>query len=305
VATKRNHQFGIALKLFIVTVVSILGVSLSLLASGASASAASHPVVYVVTAPTSLDCLSDMAAPPGTHCGQFGTVDLATGAFHQIGPDTPESQVNLVPGLHGDLLSITFFGNLESIDPTDGATTLIGATGLDGLTNDLAEVDGKLYLTDLSNNLYSVDPATGAATLIGPTGIPAVPGVGTPNMILFDESLYGVRGKLYATFDALNFDLTPAIDPELYVIDPKTAVATLVGPTILNGSASVEANGTFYLFKELASAPSPPAPSAAAVYILDLKNGDTSFVTNVDTTASAIIGASPVHGKRQARLARP
>ena len=72
-----------------------------------------------------------------------------------------------------------------------------------------------LYLTDLSNHLYSVNPATGAATLIGTTGIPAIPGVGTPNMILFDESLNGIRGKLYATFDALNFVLTPAIEPEL------------------------------------------------------------------------------------------
>jgi hypothetical protein len=284
-ATKRNNQFGIALKLFMMTVVSILGVSLSLLASGASASAASRPLVYVVTAPVDL---------AGT-TAQFGTVDLATGVFHQIGADTPEPQVNLVPGLHGDLLSVTFSGDLESINPADGKTSVIGATGLDGLTNDLAELDGKLYLTDLSNNLYSVNPATGAATLIGPTGMP-----GVPTGDLFDESFYGVRGKLYATFDVLaGCCSTALIDPELYVIDPETGAATLVGPTILNGSASVEVDGTFYLFKELATAPSPPAPSAAAVYTLDLKNGDTSFVTNVDTTASAIIGASPVHGMRR------
>jgi len=73
-------------------------------------------------------------------------------------------------------------------------------TGLDGAAVDLAEVDGKLYATDLSNNLYSVNPATGAATLIGPTGIPAVPGIGTPDMPLFDESLYGARGKVVRNF---------------------------------------------------------------------------------------------------------
>ena len=286
-ATKRNNQFGIALKLFMVTVVAILGVWFSRPAAAASDKA--DPLVYVVTQPV------DIA---GT-TAQFGTVDLATGAFHQIGPDTPEGQVNLVPGLHGDLLSVTFSGDLESIDPANGKTSVIGATGLGGLQNNLAELHGKLYTTDLSNNLYSVNPATGAATLIGPTGIPAVPGIGTPNMPLFDSSLYGARGKLYATFDVLvgySFPFTALIDPELYVIDPETGVTTVVGPTILNGSALVEVNGTFYLFKVVAGPSPSPLSSAAAVYILDLKNGNTSFVTNVETTASFVDGAFPVHG---------
>jgi len=275
-------------KILLATVISILSVALSLLASGASASAASHPLAYVVTAPI------DFA---GT-TAQFGTVDLATGAFHQIGPDTPEPEVGLVPGSHGKLLSLTFSGDLESINPANGNTQVIGATGI-GIPGpgpfDFAELHGKLYATDFSNNLYTVNEATGAATLIGPTGIPAV-----PDMDLADESLYGVRGKLYATFDVLGTPCcsTPLIDPELYVIDSETGVATIVGPTMLNGSASVEVGGTFYLFKELGTAPSPPGPSFAAVYTLDLKNGNTSFVTNVDTTASAVIGAFPVHGMR-------
>jgi len=285
--TKRNNRFVIALKLFMVTVVAILGVLFSRPAAAASDKA--HPLVYIVTA------TGDLA---GTDA-QFGTVDLATGAFHQIGPDTPEGQAGLVPGPHGELLSLTFSGDLESINPADGKTSVIGATGLDGAAVDLAEVDGKLYATDLSNNLYIVNPATGAATLIGPTGIPAVPGIGTPNMPLYDESLYGAKGKLYATFDVLvgfSFPFTTSINPELYVIDPETGVATVVGPTIINGSALVEVNGTFYLFKEVEGTPPGPLSSAAAVYILDLKNGNTSFVTNVGTTASAVIGAFPVHG---------
>src|SRR5271168_646530 len=76
-------------KILLATVISILSVALSLLASDASASAASHPLSYVVTAPI------DFA---GT-TAQFGTVDLATGEFHQIGPDTPEPEVGLVPGM--------------------------------------------------------------------------------------------------------------------------------------------------------------------------------------------------------------
>ena len=289
-ATKRNNQFEIALKLFMVTVVAILGVLFS--RPAAAAPAADHPLVYVVTATGNL---------PGTEA-QFGTVDLATGAFHQIGPDTPEGQANLVPGPHGELLSLTFSGDLESIDPANGKISVIGATGLDGLAVDLAEVDGKLYATDLSNNLYTVNPETGAATLIGPTGIPAVPGIGRPNMPLYDESLYGARGKLYETFDVLvgySFPFTALIDPELYVIDPETGVATVVGPTIINASALVEVNGTFYLFREVAGTPPGPTSSAATLYILDLKNGNTRFVTNVETTASAVLGAFPVNRTRR------
>jgi DNA-binding beta-propeller fold protein YncE len=280
-ATKRNNQFAIAHKLFMVTVVAILGVLFNRPAAAASDKAG--PLVYVVTQPI------DFA---GT-TAQFGTVDLITGAFHQIGPDTPEPQANLVPGPHGELLSLTFSGDLESIDPANGNIHVIGATGLDGAAVDLAEVNGKLYATDLSNNLYTVNAATGAATLIGPTGMPAVPG-----MDLFDESLYGVREKLYATFDVLDGCCsTPLIDPELYVIDPKTGIATVVGPTLFQGSALVEVDGTFYLFKLLAGV-DIASPSAAAVYILDLKNGNTRFVTNVETTASAVIGAFPVYRTR-------
>ena len=168
-ATKRNNQFAIAHKLFMVTVVAILGVLFNRPAAAASDKA--DPLVYVVTQPVDL---------AGT-TAQFGTVDLATGAFHQIGPYTPEGQAGLVPGPHGELLSLTFSGDLESIDPANGKTSVIGATGLGGLANDLAELHGKLYATDLSNNLYTVNATTGAATLIGPTGSP-LPRIGTSNM---------------------------------------------------------------------------------------------------------------------------
>ena len=39
---------------------------------------------------------------------QFGTIDLKTGVFHQIGPPTPEGQSNLVPGPEGRLYSLTY-----------------------------------------------------------------------------------------------------------------------------------------------------------------------------------------------------
>ena len=140
----------------------------------------------------------DKAVYVVTGAQQFGTVDLTTGAFHQIGSGTPEPDANLVHGPNGILYSLgTISGSLVSIDIATGATTVIGPTGLGAIIFDLAEAAGKLYLTDLSNNLYSVNPATGVATLIGPTGIPPDPHVpftfnpdGTFN--LCDETLYGV-----------------------------------------------------------------------------------------------------------------
>jgi hypothetical protein len=222
---------------------------------------------------------------------QFGTVDLSTGAFSQIGPDTPEGEDGLVPGPSGSLLTLTYSGNLDSINPATGITTVIGATGLADCSNypvspcgptsanDLARLGGTLYATDISNNLYTVNPLTGAATLIGPTGIPADPANpgstnpdGTSNA--FDESLFSAGGSLYATFDAITinpspFTVTPVISPDLYKINPATGLATLIGPTALTIGAVVGVNGTFYAFNNM----------AGEVDTLDLTNGNTNAVS--------------------------
>jgi hypothetical protein len=234
-----------------------------------------------------------------TDSNQFGTLNLVTGAFQQIGADTPGQQFELVPGPNGSLLSLTANGNLESINPATGVATVIGATGLGTNVASLAEVDGTLYLTDGNNNLYTVNATTGAVHLIGPTGIP--PFAVSPT--LSDETLYGVGGKLYATFDNFNLPISSPVlitPPALYQINTATGVATEVGPTMLNLSASVDVNGSFYIFKEGLADPAcvGPAPSPyrsnAEEFTLNLANGDTSFVTDVDPSATAIWGASPV-----------
>jgi hypothetical protein len=251
--------------------------------------------LVLFTTSTSADSLAYIV----TDSNQFGTLNLSTGAFHQIGANTPGQQFDLVSGPNGSLFSLTATGNLESINPATGVTTVIGATGLGMNVGSLAEVGGTLYATDGNNNLYTVNATTGAGHLIGPTGIPPI--LNPPTVS--DESLYGVGGKLYATFDTFNLPVSSPlliVPPALYQINPSTGVATDVGSTILGLSASVDVNGTFYAFHEGLADPScvgpAPAPcrSDAEEFTLNLANGNTSFVTDVNSSATAIYGASPV-----------
>jgi hypothetical protein len=264
-----------------------LVVSLALVLFAAPASAG--PLVYVVTG-----------------YQQFGTIDLSSGTFSQIGPDTPEGEDGLVPGPNGSLLTLTYSGNLDSINPATGATSLIGATGLADCSNFpispcgptsanyLGELGNTIYATDIANNLYTVNPLTGAATLIGPTGIPAVPAIpdstnpdGTFNA--FDESLFSAGGNLYATFDAITinpspFTVTPVISPDLYQINPSTGLATLIAPTALTIGAAVDFNGTVYAFNNI----------AGQVATLNLANGNTTAVSNFPPDGGLLVGgASP------------
>ncbi len=246
------------------------------------------PLVYVVTGQQ-----------------QFGVVDLSTGGFRQIGPTTPEGQSNLVWGRGGNLYSLTYSGNLETIDPRTGIATAVGPTGLGFKAFDLGAVGGKLYATDFNNNLYSVDAGTGAAQLIATTGIPpelAVPfSMNTDGTVnLCDETLYGVDGKLYATFDAFTIDpvtlmMTATVYPRVYEIDPSTGVAREIARTGLNLSASVEAAGRFYAFRLVPTGFSAFGPvSVSELVRLDLEDGHTRQVATVDPSAGAIFGAAPV-----------
>jgi hypothetical protein len=61
---------------------------------------------------------------------QFGTVDLNTGSFSQIGSDLADGVQGLAPGPDGSLITLAFTGNLERINPVTGVASVIGPTGL-------------------------------------------------------------------------------------------------------------------------------------------------------------------------------
>jgi hypothetical protein len=238
--------------------------------------------------------------------GQFGTINLSTGAFTPIGPGIAVATGGLVPGPGGTLLSLNFNGDLNSINPATGVLSTIGATGLGDCSlpsspcgsnsaNIIGNVGSSIYATDLANNLYTINPATGAATLVGATGMPgvsfvphaAVPGDPDGSFYIYDETLFGYAGKLYANFDAGIFDpvtFTPTqlIAPDLYQINTSTGVATLLSPTDFGLAGITDINGTLYAFS---------LPTSTAV-TLNLANGSTSYISDTDSAAGLIVGAT-------------
>jgi hypothetical protein len=253
-----------------------------------------NPLVYVISAGI-------------TGNGQFGTVDLTTGAYHQIGPIEPDGYFGLASGSNGSLFSLTYDANLVSINAASGAPTQIGATGLGpcltpspscGPTSgfSLGGFGGKIYATDFANSIFDVNTANGAASLLARnSGIPASPFVlGSQNangtLNFGDEAIWQSGGKLYATYDAWVFNPTSftvvrvAVAPKLYQIDPTTGIAAVIGPTTLGIGAVVDVNGTDYAFDDITN----------QILALDLANGSTSVVGTFDPSTGVIQGAAPV-----------
>ena len=247
---------------------------------------------------------------------QFGTLNLATGAFQQIGPTPPEAgSFGLATAPNGSLVTFAYSSNLYSINPATGAPTLVGPTGLAdcatptspcGPTSSatLGNFAGKIYATDFQNNLYNVNSVTGAATLIGATGIPGIPFVpgsfnddGTINF--YDEAIFGSAGNLYETFDAFTFDLNSftvvntIVAPALYQIDPSSGLGTLVGTTDLGIGAVASVDGTYYAFNDM----------TGQIEGLNLATGSTNFISNFDPAAGVIQGAVPVPTPEPSSLA--
>jgi len=272
-----------------------LSLIVSFMCGLSATSAKAAPFVYVVT-------LSQ----------QFGTIDLANGKFQPIGSGTPDGLSNLV-WWRGFLRTLTTFptlGSLAKINRATGEETVIGATGLSFNAFDLAQVRGKLYLTDFSNNLYLVDPSSGVATPIANTGMPPDPNIpltfnddGTFN--LCDEGLYGIGGKIYATFDSFAIDPTQTpptiihryVSPRVYEVDPFTGATRILAETDWQLSAIVEVDGKIYAFKAVFDGFdwSIGVPIGhAELDRLDLKTGKTKKITDIDPSLGPIFGAVPV-----------
>jgi hypothetical protein len=150
----------------------------------------------------------------GTGNGTFGTVDLGTGVFTELG-----ASGEVLAGLgvaNGRLFATNYrqaAGTLYSVDTANGALTAIGkstiAYVLFGSTT-----GGELFAVGTDDDLYSIHPATGVATRIGPTGLTGIGSAG---------SWYGLSTNSATLY------LSDA--KQLYKLDTSTGAATVIGAT--------------------------------------------------------------------------
>jgi hypothetical protein len=240
---------------------------------------------------------------------QFGTMDLATGAFTKIS-DTPPILQYLANGPNNNLLTMSFDGNLTSINPATGAVSVVGPTGFGDCSGPVAanlsncqlsfgQALGKYYATDFDNNLYTLNPLSGQAILVGKTGLPALtflPGIPAADgsFGFYDENLFEASGKLYANFDTGHFQ--PPVDPNsnpvttqtspsaLYQIDPVTGVATKVADTTFGQVTIANINGTIYSF----------VGPDSSIGTLDVTTGMTTVIGNSDENVGLVSGVAAV-----------
>ena len=256
--------------------------SLSLIALLTTSATARASQVYVVTSNQ-----------------QFGTADLTTGAFHQIGPNTSDVQIGLVGGPGGTLLSLSGSGVLESINPTTGIATGLGSTTMPNV-NTFGALDGALFALDYNNVLYSINSSTGASRVIGYTGIP-VPSDPTDFLC---TALFSFGGNLYATSDAFSLNpstlATTTVTPAaVYRLDPTTGQivgSVPMSPAGLNQLlAATTIDGQAYSFQAFITSLSPegfPASGYTRSLALDLSSGQATPGVSFDPAAGAFFGAT-------------
>jgi len=221
-------------------------------------------LVFAAVAPMQGDDLAYVT----TQIGEFGTIDLNTGAYTQITAFGLEGAGLGVVG--GHLYTAAYKGStLYRIDPTTGTLTPVGTSGIQ--YKSFGSTVKGLYALDANANLYSVDPVTAATQLIGPTGIPggfvySAIGISTgaaslfiagSNIIFRVETRTGAANPLSKVpydFPALLMEggslwgITGCADCVLQVltIEPRTGGVTFVAnvsgnpaPYVVNGLASL------------------------------------------------------------------
>lgn len=242
-----------------------------------------------------------------TNNSQFGTMDLATGAFTKIA-DTPPILQYLASGPNNNLLTMSFDGNLASINPTTGAVSVVGPTGFGNCSGSVVanlsncqlsfgQALGKYYATDFNNDLYTVSPISGHATLVGKTGMPALtflPGIPAADgsINFYNENLFGAGGKLYANFDTGHFQppadpnsnpvFTELTTPALYQIDPVTGLSTKVAGTTFGQVTIANIDGNVYSFDG----------NDNTIRTLDVTTGVTTIIGNSDASNGLVSGVA-------------
>jgi uncharacterized repeat protein (TIGR03803 family) len=187
-----------------------------------------------------------------TEAGVFGTLNLTTGAFTELGNSgvTLAGLAALGGGVYGGLYEGS---TLYQVNPSNGNLTGIGAASFNYA--DFGSTTSSLYGTSFASNghnLYSINAVNGSATLIGPIGLPAC---------------YCAMSSGGST---LYFASDTGSGSVLYSLNTATGAATPIGNTGVNDIDSmIVTSGVLYANTE-----------AGALYTLSTSTGTATFVSN-------------------------
>jgi hypothetical protein len=158
---------------------------------------------------TSIFCVMSASADNYAYAsdqpGDFGTMDLNTGVFTDIGNmgENLTGMADVGGTLYGGLYH---GGSLYTVNPANGNLTVVGTSAESYEL--FGSVGAGLYALGTDNNLYSINGTTGAATLVGPTGTTLLGG--------------------YYGFSTGSSTLYYSDGPNLYTLNTTTGAATLV-----------------------------------------------------------------------------
>ena len=138
--------------------------------------------------------------------GDFGTVDLGTGAFTFRG-NSGQTLFGLGE-LGNTLYGLNSSGTLYNVNQANGSLMSVGSSST--TIDDFGSTLTGLYAIGTDANLYSINSATGGSTKIGALGVSLG---GFRNLSTNSSTLYFA--------DGMNF----------YTVNTATGAATLVGPT--------------------------------------------------------------------------
>ncbi len=181
-----------------------------------------------------------------TNAGEFGTLNLSSGVFTEIG--TTGATLAGLGAFGGEVYGGTYHtSTLDRVNISNGNLTSIGMASIS--YRDFGSTTSSLYGTDGNLNLYSISAGNGSATLIGAMGFTSCP----------DTSLSSGGGALYFACGSI-----------LYSVSTTSGAATMIGDTSVgNIDSMIVASGVLYA-----------NTSAGALYTLNITNGIATFVAN-------------------------
>jgi hypothetical protein len=202
---------------------------------------------------------------------EFGTLDLATGAFSQIATlklPAGDLMYGMGFGADGKLYGVDSQrdANLWQINPSNGALTDLGAIGRSAF-DATSDASGKLYVISQNANpiYYTMNPPSPSPTVVGRTGITS-------------EGLMAVNADGTELFTTTQNTTSSTYD--LVSLNPMTGMSTILGDTGFRVDAGLFVGSTLYGFDATSDAIvllNTTTGAGTQVGTYSLPNGDPIF----------------------------